>query len=84
MDRSLCSYLQRKAKVTKPTTAHVPLRYKGCIDQEWVSQGPMVAVAAAQLEHIVRDVTHPTKWETTDSWVYVPMGSPLSNLHQPT
>ena len=36
----------------------------------------MVAVAAAQLEHIVPDVTHPTKWETTASRVYVPMGSP--------
>ena len=76
MDRPLCSYLQRKAKVTKPTTAHAPLRYKGCKGQEWVGQGPMVAVAAAQLEHIVPDVTHPTKWETTASRVYVPMGSP--------
>ena len=35
----------------------------------------MVAVAAAQLEHIVPDVTHATKWETTASRVYVPMGS---------
>ena len=76
MDRPLCSYLQRKAKVTKPTTAHVPLRYKGCKGQEWVGQGPMVAVAAAQLEHIVPDVTHLTKWETTASRMYVLMGSP--------
>ena len=36
----------------------------------------MVAVAAAQLEQIVPDVTHPTKWETTASRVYVLMGSP--------
>ena len=36
VDRPLCNYLQRKAKVTKPTTAHVPLRYKGCKGQEWV------------------------------------------------
>ena len=26
VDRPLCSYLRRKAKVTKPTTAHAPLR----------------------------------------------------------
>ena len=49
VDRPLCRYLQRKGKVTKPTTAHAPLRYKGCKGQEWVGQGPMVAVAAAQL-----------------------------------
>ena len=36
----------------------------------------MVALAAAQLEHIVPDVTHPTKWETTASRVYIPIGSP--------
>ena len=34
VDRALCSYLQRKAKVTKPKTAHAPLRYKGCKGQE--------------------------------------------------
>ena len=36
VDRPLCSYLQRKAKVKKPITADVPLRYKGCKGQEWV------------------------------------------------
>ena len=39
VDRPLCSYLQRKAKVTKPTTAHVPLKYRGGKGQEWVGQG---------------------------------------------
>ena len=75
VDRPLCSYLQRKAAVKKPTTADVPLRYKACKGQEGVGQGPMVALAAAQLQHIVPDVTHPRKWETTASRVYVPMGS---------
>ena len=76
VDRPLCSSLQRKAAVKKPTTADVPLRYKGCKGQEWVGEGPMVALAAAQLEHIMPDVTHPTKWETTASRLYVPLGSP--------
>ena len=76
VDRPLCGYLQRKAAVKKPTTAHVPLRYKACKGQEWVGQGPMIALAAAQLEHIAPDVTHPPKWEKTASRVYVPMGSP--------
>ena len=53
VDRPLCTYLQRKAKVKKPTTAHVPLRYKGCKGPEWAGQGPMVAFAAAHLEHII-------------------------------
>ena len=75
VDRPLCSYLQRKAAVKKPTTAYVPLTYKACKGQDWVGQGPMVALAVAQLVHIVPDVTHPTKWETTASRVYVPMGS---------
>ena len=61
VDRPLCSYLKRKAAVKKPTTADLPLRYKACIGQDWVGQGPMVALAAAQLEHIVPHVTHPTK-----------------------
>ena len=56
VDRPLCSYLQRKAAVKKPTTADVPLRYKACKGQDWVGQGPMVALAAGQLEHIVPDV----------------------------
>ena len=60
----------------EPTTAHLPLKYKVCKGQVWFVQGPKVAVAAAHLEHIVPDVTHPTKWETTAHWVYVPMGSP--------
>ena len=47
VDRPHCSYWQRKAGVKKPTTAHVPLRYKACKGQEWVGQGPMVALAAA-------------------------------------
>ena len=76
VDRPICSYLQRKAAVKKPTTAHVPLRHNARKGQEWVGQGPMVALAAAQLEHIVPDVTHPTKWETTASPMYVPKGSP--------
>ena len=76
VDRPLCSFLQRKAAVKNPTTADVPLRYKLCKGQDCVGQGPMVALAAAQLELVVPDVTHPTKWETTASRVYVPMGSP--------
>ena len=35
----------------------------------------MVVLAAAQLEHIVPDVTHPTEWETTASRVNIRMGS---------
>ena len=35
----------------------------------------MVALAAAQLEDIVPDVTHPTKWEPTATRGYFPMGS---------
>ena len=54
----------------------MPLKYKACKGQDWVGQGPMVALAAAYLEHIVPDVTHLTKWETTASRIYVPMGSP--------
>ena len=78
VDRPLCNYLQRKVAFKKPTTADVPLRYKACKGQEWVGQGPMVALAAARLGHIVPDVTHPKNWETTASQVsmYVLMGSP--------
>ena len=80
MDRPLCSFLQRKAAVRKPAMAHVLLRFNACKGQDWVGQGPMVALATAHVEHVVPDVTHPTKWETTASRVYVPMGSPGPSL----
>ena len=88
VDRPLCSFLQRKAAVKKPTTADVPLRYKACKGQDWVGQGPMVALAAAQLEHIVPDVTHPTKWEQrpagcTFRWVPLVQQSPPTHLNCP-
>ena len=76
MDRPLCGFLHRKAAVKNPTTADLSHRYKVCKGQAWVGHGFMVALAAAQLQHIAPDVTHPTKWETTASRVYVPMGAP--------
>ena len=88
VDRPLCNYLERKAKVKKPTTAHVLLRYKACKGQDWVGRGPMVALAAAQLEHIVPDVTNPTKWEQrpagcTFRWVPLVQQSPPTHLNCP-
>ena len=76
VDRPLCSSLQTKAAVKKPAPADVTLRYKACKGQEWVGEGPMVALAAAQLEHIVPDVTHATKLEATASWACVQTGFP--------
>ena len=84
MDRPLCSFLQKKAAVKKPTTADLQLTCKACKRQDWVGHRPMVALAAAQLEHLVPDVTHPTKWETTASRVYADGFPWSSNLQQPT
>ena len=75
-----------KAAVKKPTTADVLVIYKAFKGQDRVGQGPMVALVVAQLQHIVPDVTHPTKWESTADRVYFPMDSlsPAITTNPPT